>query len=125
VKNVQPFAQFWCCDLQTHSPLEPEFSPGVDRADTDAVAAAAEKFVEYALEAGLDALAITDHNSVAFVGPLTKAAEGKLTIFPGVEISAADGYHLLAIFEPDTSARPGRSAESACRTSRRSAIRPD
>jgi hypothetical protein len=102
MKDIQPFAQFWCCDLQTHSPLEPEFSPGVDPADTDAIAAAAAKFVQSAVDAGLDAVAITDHNSVSFVGPLTQAAKGKLVIFPGVEISAGDGYHLLAIFEPGT-----------------------
>lgn len=102
MKEVQPFAQFWCCDLQTHSPLEPEFSPGVDGADSAAVASAAEKFVATAVKNGLDAMAITDHNSVRFVAPLAQAAKGKLVVFPGVEISAADGYHLLAIFEPDT-----------------------
>lgn len=102
MKTIEPFAQFWRCDLQTHSPLEHEFSPGVDTTNAAAVKGAAEKFVKHAVDAGLDAVAITDHNSVAFIRAVTQAAADKLVVFPGVEISASDGYHLLAIFEPGT-----------------------
>jgi hypothetical protein len=102
MKTAKPYARFWCCDLQTHSPLEREFRPGVDPNDGASVAAAAEKYVQTAVNAGLDAIAITDHNSVAFVPALTNAAKGRLLVFPGVEISAADGYHLLCLFEPGT-----------------------
>lgn len=109
MRAPQPYAQFWCCDLQTHSPLEPEFRPGVDRVDKAALEAAAERYVEGAVQKGLDAVAITDHNSVGFVEALRKAAAGKLVVFPGVEISASDGYHLLAIFEPGTA--PARIQE--------------
>ncbi len=109
MKASAPYAQFWCCDLQTHSPFEPEFTPGVSKEQDGPIAAAAGKFVDAAVERGLDAVAITDHNSVAFVDALTAAAAGRLVVFPGVEISAADGYHLLAIFEPGTT--PARIQE--------------
>lgn len=101
-KKPQPYAQFWRCDLQCHSPLEPEFKPGVSRDDKAAVTRAAKRYVDTAVERGLDAIAVTDHNSVAFIKELTAAAAGKLVVFPGVEVSAADGYHLLVIFEVGT-----------------------
>ena len=63
------------------------------------------------MDAGLDCVAITDHNSGAWVDEL-KAAYGtmrntrattfrELHLFPGVEISVNSGFHLLAIFDPD------------------------
>ncbi len=61
--------------------------------------------MDAALAANLDALAITDHNSVAFVDPLRKAADDRLVIFPGIEVSSADGYHVLCIFDPDTTVK--------------------
>jgi predicted ATPase len=101
-KEPQPYAQFWRCDLQCHSPLEPEFKPGVSRDDKAAVTGAAKRYVDAAVERGLDAIAVTDHNSVAFLKELVAAATGRLVIFPGIEVSAADGYHLLVIFEIGT-----------------------
>ncbi len=95
-------AHFLRCDLQTHSPLEPEFTPGVDHKSASAVKDAAKRFVDAAVDAGLDAIAVTDHNSTAFIEPLRSATAGRLVIFPGIEVSAADGYHVLCLFDPDT-----------------------
>ena len=89
-------------DLQVHSPFEPEFAPGVNRLQADKVAAAARTFVDAAVTAQLEAVAVTDHNSVAFLPYLREAARGRLVVFPGVELSASDGYHILCLFEPDT-----------------------
>ena len=100
----QTAASFWRCDLQVHSPFEPEFKPGVDRKDSKKVKAAADRYVKSAVAAGLDAIAITEHNSVEFLPQLEKAAKGKLVVFPGVEVSAADGYHVLCLFDPGTKA---------------------
>lgn len=112
-KVPQPYAQFWCCDLQCHSPFEPEFKPGVSRDNKAEVADAAKRYVDTAVERGLDAIAITDHNSIAFIKDLTAAATGRLVIFPGIEISAADGYHQLVIFEVGT--RPASMQEFLAR----------
>jgi energy-coupling factor transporter ATP-binding protein EcfA2 len=95
-------ARFWRCDLQVHSPLEPEFGPGVSATDPNAIADAADQWVAAALKAGLEVVALTDHNAVHFIDAAKKAADGRLTILPGVEISASDGYHVLCIFESST-----------------------
>jgi energy-coupling factor transporter ATP-binding protein EcfA2 len=96
-------ARFWRCDLQVHSPFEPEFKPGVDRKQPRDVAGAAERFVDAALAAHLEVVAITDHNSAAFIPHVqTVAEERKLIVFPGVEVSAMDGYHVLCLFQPAT-----------------------
>lgn len=61
--------------------------------------------VQTALERGLDAIAITDHNTAGWVDEIKTAAErieqeGKhLVVFPGVEISTHEGYHIIALFD--------------------------
>ncbi len=61
-----------------------------------------EQIVEAALFSGLDAIAITDHNTFESVDIIRSVARGKrLIIFPGVEISTKSG-HFLALFEVDT-----------------------
>jgi DNA repair ATPase RecN len=74
----------------------------VDPKNATELAQAAERYVEAALAAGLEAIAITEHNSVAFLDALQTAATDKLIVFPGIEVSAADGYHLLCLFDPGT-----------------------
>lgn len=73
----------------------------------------AEELVAEALRAGLDAIAVTDHDSVVSVLPAVRAAAGTgLTVIPGVEFSAVhDGrdIHILGYFvdptDPDLAAR--------------------
>jgi hypothetical protein len=61
-----------------------------------------ETIVEAALKQGLDGIAITDHNTAAWIDAIQAAAEGtSLTIFPGVEISTHEGYHVVALFDVD------------------------
>ena len=60
------------------------------------------EIVEAALKAGLDAMAVTDHNGGEVIDTIRELAAGTgLTIFPGTEISTRGG-HLLAIFDVDT-----------------------
>jgi energy-coupling factor transporter ATP-binding protein EcfA2 len=64
------------------------------------------------MHAGIDCVAITDHNSGAWIDPvkatLTELDAEKppgyrpLAVFPGVEISVHGGVHVLAIFAPVT-----------------------
>lgn len=72
------------------------------------------------MAAEIDCVAVTDHNSGAWIDRL-KAAYARMkaqadagsppagfremTIFPGVEISVSGGFHLLAIFDPDATTR--------------------
>ena len=56
-----------------------------------------ERVVEAALAAGLDGVAVTDHDAVDGARRAAAAAEGTdLLVVPGVEVSTADG-HLLAL----------------------------
>lgn len=68
----------------------------------------AETVVGLALEKGLAMIAVTDHNTAEFCDSMTKASIGtRLTVFPGIEISTAQG-HVLAIFDVGT---PGKKLE--------------
>jgi predicted metal-dependent phosphoesterase TrpH/ABC-type lipoprotein export system ATPase subunit len=68
------------------------------------------EFIEAALKAGLDAVVITDHNTVSGIAKIKEAAKGTdLIIFPGFEINA-DGGHIIGIFDPNT---PTETIETA------------
>ncbi|MDY6906829.1 MAG: PHP domain-containing protein [Chloroflexota bacterium] len=61
-----------------------------------------EDIIDAALACGLDAIAITDHNTVAAIEELrTIGTRDGLCILPGCEVSARGG-HVLGIFDPDT-----------------------
>lgn len=61
-----------------------------------------EQITDTALAAGLEAIAITDHNSAEAIEDMRRVAAGKeLSIFPGIELSTVGG-HILALFPLDT-----------------------
>jgi PHP family Zn ribbon phosphoesterase len=80
-------------DLHIHTPKSACFSEK---------SAAPEKIVHTALQMGLEAIGITDHNTVSAIDDIRKAAEKKnLSVFPGVELSTRGG-HVLALFDLNT-----------------------
>ncbi len=61
-----------------------------------------EQLVDAALAAGLEIIAITDHNTAEAVDEVRRvAAEKGLAVFPGIELSTRGG-HVLALFDLDT-----------------------
>ncbi len=63
--------------------------------------------MEAARDAGLHAVAVTDHNSAAGVDDLQRVAtqvENAPALFPGVELTAADGCHLVLLMDPSRTA---------------------
>lgn len=87
-------------DLHIHTPFSAcyidHIKPEANRRTQPA------EIVDAAVAAGLDAIAVTDHNGaemIDLIRPL--AAEQGLTIFAGTELSTRGG-HLLAIFDVDT-----------------------
>ena len=57
------------------------------------------RIVERALEAGLDIIAVTDHNSAENAAATVQAAHGtRLTVLPGMEIASAEEVHILGLF---------------------------
>ncbi|MCY4622073.1 MAG: hypothetical protein OXD34_09635 [bacterium] len=67
--------------------------------------------MEAARDAGLHAVAVTDHNTATGIEPLQRVAaqvENAPVLFPGVELTTGDGCHLLLLMDP---AREGRHIE--------------
>lgn len=88
------WATYWAVDLHVHTPGSADAEPENYGSPADIVAAA--------LGAGLDAIAITDHNTADWCDVVAAAAAGTdLIVLPGVEISTSEG-HLLAIWEEGT-----------------------
>jgi hypothetical protein len=88
------WARFWAVDLHVHTPASG------DARDEDF--GTAEDIVQKALDAGLDAIAVTDHNTAAWCAQMADAAEGtNLIVLPGFELSTPQG-HLLGIWEQGT-----------------------
>jgi AAA domain/PHP domain len=89
-------ARFWAVDVHVHTP------GSSDAADEHF--GSADDIVAAAVAVGLDAIAITDHNTADWCERVAAAASDlALVVLPGVEITTTEG-HLLAIFEEDTSA---------------------
>lgn len=60
-----------------------------------------EEIVQAAVDKNLSAIAITDHNTAAWIDAMKQAAHGTdLVIFPGVEISLSEGFHVVGLFDP-------------------------
>jgi hypothetical protein len=56
--------------------------------------------VDRALAAGLDLIAVTDHNTTENAGAVIEAAAGTgLAVLPGIEMTTAEEVHLLGLFE--------------------------
>jgi energy-coupling factor transporter ATP-binding protein EcfA2 len=110
-----PGSRWWKFDFHTHTPAStdtPWHRNGLTLTPQDWL-------LKY-MVAGIDCVAVTDHNSGAWIDRLKVAyAEMKaladsgqalanfreLTLFPGVEISVSGGFHLLAIFDPSQTTR--------------------
>lgn len=105
-----PGSRWWKFDFHTHTPA----SKDTYRAK-DGVSLTPQDWLLKYMAAGIDCVAVTDHNSGAWIDRLkdayaqmqAQADSGNaptgfrpLTIFPGVEISANGGIHVLAIFDP-------------------------
>ena len=90
-----PGSRWWRFDLHTHSPASYDFKPDAARTAKDWSA-----WVATAKSAGLQAVALTDHNTpegISYIqGPAQTAG---LVVFPGVEVTVG-GIHLLCMFDP-------------------------
>jgi hypothetical protein len=104
-------ARWWKLDIHTHTPASADFGKGPEQARLRTVTPV--DWLQAFMDAGIDAVVITDHNSGAWIDPLKSALEDlrrrggakfrELVLFPGVEITANSGAHILAILPPDES----------------------
>ena len=93
-----PGSRWWRFDLHAHSPKSYDFGSQVDRDNPDWT-----RWITAARDAGIQAIAVTDHNTADAIDHLQNAVsevEGSPDLFPGVELTAGDGIHLLLLMDP-------------------------
>lgn len=106
-----PGSRWWKFDFHTHTPASEDFLKGCAQQEKDKVTP--EFWLQKFMEKKIDCVAVTDHNSGEWIDRLKEKLEEleqekpdwhyPLHLFPGVEISAAGGVHILAIFGPEKS----------------------
>lgn len=85
-------ARWLKCDFHLHTPASDCFK---DKTVT------AEAWVQACIDQKLDCVAVTDHNTNAFIDKIKTAAAGtNLTVFPGVELTCdTSKVHVLVLFD--------------------------
>ena len=101
-------ARWWKFDFHTHTPESDDYGKGPNQ-ETLKKRTPKEWVLDY-MRAGMDCVAVTDHNTGAWIDQLKEALEElradshsdipMLHLFPGMEISVNGGIHVLAIFDP-------------------------
>ena len=95
-----PGSRWWRVDLHAHSPQSYDYK-GQLGGNTDDM----RRWLETTRDAGIDAVAVTDHNTADAILSIQDAAssvDASPIIFPGVELTANDGCHLLLIMDPSS-----------------------
>lgn len=109
-----PGARWWKFDFHTHTPASKDTGAWQAAIGTSNELTPQAWLLKY-MAAGIDCVAITDHNTGEWIDALKAAYAAmkqeadagsppvgfrELHLFPGVEISVQGGFHLLAIFDP-------------------------
>lgn len=104
-----PGSRWWKFDFHTHTPDSSDY----DREEQNTLTP--QEWLLKHMRAEIDAVAVTDHNSAGWIEKLqttlitlrSNKPEGwrELTLFPGAEITASEGVHVLAVFDPTTQQR--------------------
>ena len=104
-----PGARWWKFDFHTHTPASDDYGKG--RTQASLKRTTSKDWLLGFMRAGVDCVAVTDHNSGEWIDKLQAAlVELKqelhsdfrpLHLFPGVEITASGGVHILALLDVD------------------------
>ena len=100
-------ARWWKFDVHTHTPASSDYGKGPNQEEFSKISP--QEWLLNFMAAEIDCVAVTDHNSGAWVDrlkdALTKLGSDQpqgyreLHLFPGMEISVHGGIHVLAIFD--------------------------
>ena len=106
-----PGARWWKFDFHTHTPASIDYGKG-PQSEILRQTPPADWLLDF-MRTGVDCVAITDHNSGEWIDHLRSALSTleqeqhpdfrPLHLFPGVEVTANGGTHVLALFDPDAS----------------------
>lgn len=90
--------RWYKCDFHIHTPASKCFA---DQNITPEI------FIARVVEQNLKCIAVTDHNTGAWIDKIKVAAEPKgIIVFPGVELTCSDAkVHLLVLFDPTGNAK--------------------
>ena len=102
-----PGARWWKFEFHTHTPASADYGKGPDQASLKQVTP--KDWLLGYMRAGVDCVAVTDHNSGEWIDKLKTTLEKMeseqhaeyrpLHLFPGVEITANGGIHVLAVLD--------------------------
>ena len=102
-----PGGRWWKFDFHTHTPASADYGKGPDQASLCQIPP--EDWLLAFMRAEVDCVAVTDHNSGEWIDRLAAALKKleadkhvefrPLCLFPGVEITANGGVHILAILD--------------------------
>ena len=102
-------SRWWKFDFHNHTPVSDDYGKGPHQALHKQISH--KNWLLNYMRQGIDCVAVTDHNSGAWIDPLKQAllelsSEGhpdyrSLYLFPGVEITVQGNIHILAIFGTD------------------------
>lgn len=120
-----PGSKWWKFDFHTHTPASDDYGRGDDSLKN----IEEDVWLRQAMQAGLDCVVVTDHNSGGWIDELKaknrelRDLETKpewyreLAIFPGVEITVANSasrVHLLGVFDPSCDLQTITSVLGGC-----------
>lgn len=101
-------ARWWKFDCHTHTPCSMDYGKGSSDQTALRQTSPREWLLAF-MQAGIDAVAITDHNSGDFIDRANEELEQirrqgsaefrELAVFPGVELTVNGGIHVLAILD--------------------------
>lgn len=107
---VWPYAgaRWWKFDFHTHTPASEDYRKGPEHDSLECIEP--RDWLLGFMRAEVDCVAVTDHNTGEWIDKLKSALEKlkqeqpedyrELYLFPGVEITASGGTHILAIMDP-------------------------
>ena len=104
-----PGSRWWKFDFHSHTPASADYGKGPDQASIRQITP--EDWLLGYMRAGVDCVAVTDHNSGDWIDRVKMALRTlnqrqhsefrPLHLFPGVEVTANGGIHVLAVFDTD------------------------
>ena len=104
-----PGSRWWKFDCHSHTPASADYGKGSDQASLRQITP--EDWLLGYMRAGVVCVAVTDHNSGEWIDRLKTALRTlergqhhefrPLHLFPGVEVTANGGIHVLAVFDTD------------------------
>lgn len=116
-------ARWWSLDVHAHSPASFDYG-GLEGSTNVEPKPSFQEWIQAYIDAGVDGIVVTDHNSHEGIEPARQALEElrredaelpPFVIFPGVEVTATGGIHILGVFDPASDADIVNQALTLCR----------